>query len=436
MRGRDLRGHVLLGLQPARIDVDEARKLGEPHHAVHGLVGDMRLAHERHHVVLAMGVEGDVAHQHEVVVLADLAEGAVEHLGRTFAIAAVEFLVGVDHALWRVEETLAVGIVAGIGDERAHRRQPPPRATASARPARAPRAHARTGSAFSAGDDLGQGLTTASIDGLSVRPVLRGRGCHRGGRISHTRLGDSDPCATTGRRIPILHGFHIQLRVAAKPPRGPKSPSRAGETAPIYSFTGTAQSRLPASKQPPNVMLNEVYNSRILELAGNIPRLGRLSDADATATAHSKLCGSTVTVDLKMEGDTVTDFSHDVKACALGQASSSIMARNVIGAKADELRSLRETVRRMLKENGAPPERQVGRHRGARAGARLQGAPCLHPADLRCGDRRDRSDRSQAARPHWRPSKRPSMANRRVPAGHRAGMSRLHAPLPMVGLLL
>src|SRR3977135_1187131 len=103
-------------------------------------------------------------------------------------------------------------------------------------------------------------------------------------------------------------------------------------------------------------MLNEVYNSRILELAGNIPRLGRLSDADATATAHSKLCGSTVTVDLKMEGDTVTDFSHDVKACALGQASSSIMARNVVGAKADELRSLRETVRQMLKENGAPPQ--------------------------------------------------------------------------------
>ena len=56
-----------------------------------------------------------------------------------------------------------------------------------------------------------------------------------------------------------------------------------------------------------------------------------------------------------MEGDTVTDFSHDVKACALGQASSSIMARHVIGARADELRSLRETVRRMLKENGAPP---------------------------------------------------------------------------------
>ena len=102
-------------------------------------------------------------------------------------------------------------------------------------------------------------------------------------------------------------------------------------------------------------MLNEVYNSRILELAGNIPRLGRLTAPDATATAHSKLCGSTVTIDLKMDGDTVTDFSHEVKACALGQASSSIMARHVIGSKAGELRDLREAVRRMLKENGTPP---------------------------------------------------------------------------------
>jgi NifU-like protein involved in Fe-S cluster formation len=102
-------------------------------------------------------------------------------------------------------------------------------------------------------------------------------------------------------------------------------------------------------------MLNEVYNRRIIELAGNIPRLGRLDGPDASATAHSKLCGSTVTVDLKMEGDEVTDFAHEVKACALGQASSSIMARNIVGAKADELRELRDAVRKMLKENGTPP---------------------------------------------------------------------------------
>jgi NifU-like protein involved in Fe-S cluster formation len=102
-------------------------------------------------------------------------------------------------------------------------------------------------------------------------------------------------------------------------------------------------------------MLNDIYNKRIIELAGNIPRLGRLPAPDASATAHSKLCGSTVKIDLAMDGDVVTDFAHDVKACALGQASSSIMASHVVGSTAEELRALRETVRRMLKENGAPP---------------------------------------------------------------------------------
>jgi NifU-like protein involved in Fe-S cluster formation len=102
-------------------------------------------------------------------------------------------------------------------------------------------------------------------------------------------------------------------------------------------------------------MLNNIYNKRIIELAGNIPRLGRLTAPDASATAHSKLCGSTVKIDLSMDGDVVSDFGHDVKACALGQASSSIMAAHVVGSTASELRDLREAVRKMLKENGTPP---------------------------------------------------------------------------------
>jgi NifU-like protein involved in Fe-S cluster formation len=102
-------------------------------------------------------------------------------------------------------------------------------------------------------------------------------------------------------------------------------------------------------------MLNDVYNKRILELAANIPRQGRLAHPDASATAHSRLCGSTVTVDLVLRDGKVADFAHEVKACALGQASSSIMARTIIGATADELRQVRADVRRMLKENGPPP---------------------------------------------------------------------------------
>jgi NifU-like protein involved in Fe-S cluster formation len=102
-------------------------------------------------------------------------------------------------------------------------------------------------------------------------------------------------------------------------------------------------------------MINEVYNRRILELAGNIPRLGRLPRPQATATAHSKLCGSTVTVDLAMEGDKVSDFAHEVKACALGQASSSVMARHVVGSSAEELREVRTRMRQMLQEKGPAP---------------------------------------------------------------------------------
>ena len=102
-------------------------------------------------------------------------------------------------------------------------------------------------------------------------------------------------------------------------------------------------------------MISDVYNAKILGYAGNIPRIGRLDRPDASATAHSKLCGSTVTVDIRMDKDIVIDFAHDVKACALGQASSSIMASQVVGSSAAELRQVREEMRAMLKENAAPP---------------------------------------------------------------------------------
>jgi NifU-like protein involved in Fe-S cluster formation len=102
-------------------------------------------------------------------------------------------------------------------------------------------------------------------------------------------------------------------------------------------------------------MLSDIYNRRVLELAADIPRQGRLPNPQATAKAHSRLCGSTVTVDLNLEQGKVSDFAHDVRACALGQASSSLMARHVIGATPGELRELRETMIAMLKAGGPPP---------------------------------------------------------------------------------
>jgi len=107
-------------------------------------------------------------------------------------------------------------------------------------------------------------------------------------------------------------------------------------------------------------MLNEIYNARILKLAGNIPLTERLAAPDASATAVSKLCGSKVTVDVKMEGDRVVSYGADVKACALGQASSSIMAQHVIGSTAAELHEIGAAMRRMLKEGGEPPREIYG----------------------------------------------------------------------------
>ena len=103
-------------------------------------------------------------------------------------------------------------------------------------------------------------------------------------------------------------------------------------------------------------MMDDIYNAKILEFAGNIPLTGTLDEADAEAQAYSKLCGSKVRIWLKMDGDQVSGFAHDVKACALGQASSSIMARHVGGSTAAELREVREQARAILKDNAEPPE--------------------------------------------------------------------------------
>jgi NifU-like protein involved in Fe-S cluster formation len=102
-------------------------------------------------------------------------------------------------------------------------------------------------------------------------------------------------------------------------------------------------------------MINDIYNRKILEFAADIPHLQRLDAPDATSVAHSRLCGSKVTVDLRMGDGVVTDFGQDVKACALGQASSSVMGRHVVGSTAAELRDLKAQMYAMLKEDGPPP---------------------------------------------------------------------------------
>jgi NifU-like protein involved in Fe-S cluster formation len=101
--------------------------------------------------------------------------------------------------------------------------------------------------------------------------------------------------------------------------------------------------------------LDEIYNTKLLELAANIPLSERLKSPDATTTAHSKLCGSTITIDLKMNGDRVAGFGQSVKACLLGQATAAIVGGHIIGASAPEVRTAASAMRAMLKADGPPP---------------------------------------------------------------------------------
>lgn len=102
--------------------------------------------------------------------------------------------------------------------------------------------------------------------------------------------------------------------------------------------------------------MDDIYSARILKYAGNVTRIGVLENADATASAHSRLCGSKLTVYLDFENGRVSDFSHELKACALGQASSAIMAEVIIGATPAEIRDAREKMLAMLKQGGEGPD--------------------------------------------------------------------------------
>ncbi len=102
-------------------------------------------------------------------------------------------------------------------------------------------------------------------------------------------------------------------------------------------------------------MIGAIYTDKILDAAGSIPAAKRLAAPDATAKKVSRVCGSEVEVDLKLKDGKVVEFGMEARACALGQAAASIVARNIIGASVPELYRLRDEMRAMLKDGAPPP---------------------------------------------------------------------------------
>lgn len=101
--------------------------------------------------------------------------------------------------------------------------------------------------------------------------------------------------------------------------------------------------------------LIKLYSGRILALAADMPRTDRLDAPDATVKKRSPLCGSTVTVDVKLTDGVISDYGQDVKACALGQAAASVVGANVIGQSRSDIEAARDALKDMLKSDGPAP---------------------------------------------------------------------------------
>jgi NifU-like protein involved in Fe-S cluster formation len=127
-------------------------------------------------------------------------------------------------------------------------------------------------------------------------------------------------------------------------------------------------------------VIDDLYSAKILTLAANMPRAGRLAAPQASAERTARLCGSTITVDVALDAaGHVADFAQDVRACALGQASAAILGENVIGADLAQIEQARDALRDMLKTEGPAP---TGRFADLAVLAPVKDYPARHASTL------------------------------------------------------
>ncbi len=252
-------------------------------------------------MMLAMAEEADVLDHDDIVKCPDIFQnGALQGGDGVLGVAREVFIIRFNHALWRFIEARAIGIIAAPGQQDAYR---------CLRFAAGRALGARGGWV---GDARWQGICHKKVSGRSLDCWfyrVSGANCHNS----------------------VVARPSIAYYITYEPE--------------MQKIRGTAMSSL-----------NEIYNSRILELAADIARTQRLANPSVSATAHSKLCGSTIAVDLLIEEGKVIDFGQTVKACLLGQAAASVVGREIVGSRCEELRALAKTMRDMLKADGSPPE--------------------------------------------------------------------------------
>jgi NifU-like protein involved in Fe-S cluster formation len=126
-------------------------------------------------------------------------------------------------------------------------------------------------------------------------------------------------------------------------------------------------------------MIDDLYSAKVLALAANMPRAGRLAEPQGSAERVAKLCGSRIVVDVALTDGRVSDLAQEVKACALGQAAAAVLGANVIGADLAEIEAARDALRGMLKTGGPPP---AGRFADLAVLAPVKDYPARHASTL------------------------------------------------------
>ena len=103
-------------------------------------------------------------------------------------------------------------------------------------------------------------------------------------------------------------------------------------------------------------MIDAIYNKDVLRLAADITGIEAIENPDATASLRSPLCGSSIEISITLRDDRISGYSQKIKACALGQASASVMAKAAIGKSKKEIQTAKDKVVEMLTRGTVLPK--------------------------------------------------------------------------------
>ena len=100
-----------------------------------------------------------------------------------------------------------------------------------------------------------------------------------------------------------------------------------------------------------------LYTTEILRLAASLPEPQQLDRVDGRASERSPTCGSSLVAEVQLNDGRIVALSQQVQACAFGQASAALVARQASGHSRDEVEcALDQLTQWLAGDRDAPPD--------------------------------------------------------------------------------